>query len=112
MARPATADSAKIATLLGASLAAEKPPVVSTSSAYKLMGVIAEGGIGQQGARGSALISVEGALAKPYRVGDEIADGLVLQSVHARSAVLGRAGQSGNGLTLELPQLPGMPDTP
>ncbi|MDR3367576.1 MAG: type II secretion system protein N [Rhodoferax sp.] len=106
-----TIDSGKVASLLGANPAAEKAPVANTSSAYKLVGVIAEGGIGHQGARGSALISVEGALAKPFRVGDEVADGLVLQSVHARSAVLGRVGQTG-GVALELPLLPGMSGQP
>jgi general secretion pathway protein C len=107
-----TIDSGKVASLLGANPAAEKTPTVSTSNAYKLMGVMAEGGIGHQGARGSALISVEGALAKPFRVGDEVADGLVLQSVHSRSAVLGRVGQTDGGVTLELPLLPGMSDKP
>ncbi|HEY8908246.1 MAG TPA: type II secretion system protein N [Rhodoferax sp.] len=111
-ALPATIDSVKVATLLGANAAAEKGPVVNISSAYKLMGVIAEGGIGHQGTRGRALISVEGTSTKPYRVGDEVADGLVLQSVHARSVLLGHDGQTHGAVSLELPLLPGMTDRP
>jgi general secretion pathway protein C len=104
-----TIDSGKVAALLGA---VEKGPVVAASSAYKLMGVIAEGGIGHQGSRGSALISVDGTSSKPYRVGDEVADGLVLQSVHARSVLLGHNGQAHDAVSLELPLLPGMTDRP
>jgi general secretion pathway protein C len=106
---PATIDSGKVAALLGE---AEKGPVVATSSAYKLIGVIAEGGIGHQGTRGSALISVDGTSSKPYRVGDEVADGLLLQSVHARSVLLGHDGQTHGAVSLELPLLPGMTDRP
>lgn len=106
----ASIDSGKVALLLGANPATEKPPTANVSSVYKLLGVIAQGGPGQQGPRGSALISAEGASAKPYRVGDEVADGLVLQSVHARSVVLGRVGQTDGGVALELPLLPGMSD--
>ena len=111
-ALPATIDSGKVALLLGANAAAGSGPVANASSAYKLMGVIAEGGIGHQGARGSALIAVEGTLAKPYRVGDEVTDGLVLQSVKARSVLLGRDGQTDGAVTLELPLLTGMSDRP
>ena len=101
-------DSDKIAQLLGASqaLAEDGTPATNQQTNYKLLGVIAQGSHGSQG---SALIAVEGSLAKPYRVGDTVADDLVLQSVRARSAVLRRAGQTDGALTLELPPLPGMP---
>ena len=101
-------DSSKIAQLLGASQAstASDPSATNPPTNYKLLGVIAQGG---KGALGSALIATEGAVAKPYRVGDTVADGLVLQSVKARSAVLGREGQAGGMVTLELPPLPGLP---
>jgi general secretion pathway protein C len=105
-------DSGKVALLLGANPAAGKTPTANISSAYKLIGVIAEGGAGHQGSRGSALIAVNGALAKPYRVGDEVADGLLLQSVKARRVMLGRDGQTNDAIMLELPQLPGMSDVP
>lgn len=105
-------DSSKVARLLGAKSAASgdaSAPASAAPSVYKLMGVIAQGGPGGAGKRGSALIAIEGALATPYRVGDTVADGLVLQSVRARSVVLAPSGQSEGGITLELPLLPGMP---
>lgn len=108
----ATIDSDKVATLLGANAVADVNPVVNTSNAYKLIGVIAEGSIGHQGTRGRALISVDGTSSKPYRVGDEVADGLILQSVHARSVLLGRDGRTQDAVSLELPLLPGMTDRP
>jgi hypothetical protein len=55
---------------------------------------------------------VEGAITKPYRVGDPVADGLVLQSIKARSVTLGPEGSASGALTLELPPLPGLPAAP
>jgi general secretion pathway protein C len=100
-------DSDKVARLLGAGPLNEAP-VATVQTNYKLLGVIAQGSRGAQGTLGSALIAVDGT-AKPYRVGEVVADGLVLQSVKARSAILGRGEQSGSAITLELPPLPGMP---
>jgi general secretion pathway protein C len=106
-------DSDKIAMLLGAnSNPAGAAPVASVSTQYKLLGVIAQGDAHSQSHRGSALIATEGAPAKPYRVGDEVADGLMLQAVKARSVSLGRAGQTQAAVTLELPLLPGLSSTP
>lgn len=103
-------DSNKLALLLGASQSgAGEAPATNVQVNYKLLGVIAQGGLGSKGTMGSALIAVEGSLAKPYRVGDVVADGLVLQSVKAHSAVMGPEGKSGGTVTLELPPLPGMP---
>jgi len=73
-------------------------------SSYVLVGVIAQGGRGSQG---SALIGKAGEeFPQPYLVGDTVVDGLVLHAVHARSAVLGPAGNATGTLTLELPVLP------
>ncbi len=104
-------DSAKIAQLLGARQGApgDAAPVASAQSNYKLQGVIALGGPGKSTASGSALIAVQGAPAKPYRVGDSVAEGLVLQSVKARSVGLGPSLQDAATLTLELPPVPGLP---
>ena len=74
--------------------------------------MIAEGRASAQGKAGSALLATTGLPAKPYRVGDEVADGLVLQAVKNRSVVLGRPGQTQGLVTLELPLLPGMTDRP
>ena len=107
-------DSDKIALLLGASAnpAAGDSPAAPVSTQYKLLGVIAQGDARSQASRGSALIATEGAPAKPYRVGDEVAGGLVLQAVKARSVSLGQAGQTQSAVTLELPLLPGLSSTP
>lgn len=101
-------DSAKVARLLGANPnpagAASTAPVVNAASRFKLLGVIA------LGARsGSALIAVDDAPAKPYRVGQAVTDDLLLQSVKARSVTLAASLQDNDGVTLELPPLPGAP---
>lgn len=104
-------DSGRIGQLLGAnpSAAADANPAASLQSHYKLLGVIALGG---QGSQGRALLAVQGATAKPYRVGEPVGDGLVLQAVKARSVVLGPPDQPQGTVTLTLPLLPGMPETP
>ena len=95
-----------MARLLGASARTDATSApVNLSAKFKLLGVIAQGG---SGSHGSALIALEGTPPKPYRVGDTLSDGLVLQTVKARSVVLGPAGQPGGSFTLELPWLPGM----
>jgi len=95
-----------MARLLGASARTDATSApVNLSAKFKLLGVIAQGG---SGSHGSALIALEGTPPKPYRVGDTLSDGLVLQTVKARSVVLGPAGQLGGSFTLELPWLPGM----
>ncbi|MBV5297968.1 MAG: general secretion pathway protein C [Rhodoferax sp.] len=99
-------DSDKIARLLGAGTQAGATPVQpSLATRFKLQGVIAQG---SNAARGSALIAVENAPAKPYRVGDALSEEIVLKAVKARSVVLGPSGQPNGNFTLELPLLPGM----
>jgi len=105
-------DSDKVALLLGANPGAGEALAVPVSTQYKLLGVIAQGDLRNQGSRGSALIATQGTPAKPYRVGEEVADGMVLQTVKARSVSLGRAGQTQAAITLELPLLPGLSSTP
>ena len=65
-----------------------------------MVGVVAD-----QRSAGVALIAVDGRPAKPFRVGDTIEEGLILQSVQARTAVLGSALGGTAALTLELPAL-------
>lgn len=98
-------DNGKVALLLGgqeASVAGSAQTSMARSD-YKLLGVIAAG---KGGSQGSALIAVAGAMAKPFKVGDLVANDLVLQSVQSHAAVLGLAGSSGGAITLELPKLP------
>lgn len=71
----------------------------------RLAGVIRVGTKGQ----GSALIQHNGKPAKPYRVGDTVADGLLLQSVSAHTAHLGQTVNSPAALVLELPRKPAQP---
>jgi general secretion pathway protein C len=96
-----TADPQAIARLLGGGqVVASAAPLASAASRFKLTGVIADRAQG-----GYALISVDGKPAKPYRVGAQIDDGLVLQSVAPRSAALAARLDAPASLTLELPKL-------
>jgi hypothetical protein len=74
------------------------PPVPALASRFQLLGVAA----GERSGGGAAVISVDGKPARPYRVGSIIDEGLVLQSVRGRQAVI--AASDGKPLlTLELP---------
>ncbi len=99
-------DSSRIARLLGVKnigpMVTSNPLVQAT---YKLLGVVSVGRKGQ----GSALISEQAKPAKPYRVGDEVSPGLVLQSVSVRSVSLGADLNKPPSITLELPLLAGQP---
>lgn len=94
----AAADPAAVARLLGAAPAAAAAPVASLSSRFALLGIVAEADGG-----GAALISVDGKPPKPYRVGAQLDEGLVLQSVQPRRAAMGAAMSGPPSLTLELP---------
>jgi general secretion pathway protein C len=93
----ASADPAAIAALLGAvPNSGAAAPVASLSSRFALIGVVADATHS-----GAALIAVDGKPPKPFRVGANIDENLVLQSVDSRRAVLGSGGAP--VLTLELP---------
>ena len=101
-------DSDKIARLLGASPGTGTSSGVAAAPAatrFKLLGIIAPGNPDTPGAVGSALISVDDGLAKPYRIGQAVADGLVLQSVKARFAYLAASMTAPVHSTLALPEL-------
>jgi general secretion pathway protein C len=91
-----SADPAAIAALLGAPPNAGAAPVASLSSRFALIGVVADATHS-----GAALIAVDGKPPKPFRVGTNVDENLVLQSVDSRRAVLGSGGAP--VLTLELP---------
>ncbi|HSV36292.1 MAG TPA: type II secretion system protein N [Ramlibacter sp.] len=96
---PAPADPAGVARLLGASPQAATPaPVASLASRFALTGVVAS-----RSQTGAALIAVDGKPARPYRVGAVVDEGLVLQSVDARHAVLAPSLDGPPAVTLELP---------
>jgi general secretion pathway protein C len=98
---PVPVDPAAVARLLGSSpTAAAAAPVASLSSRFTLVGVVAD-----RSRHGAALIAVDGRPAKPFRVGAAVDEGLVLQSVDARRAVLAASSGGPAVLTLELPAL-------
>lgn len=100
----AAADPAAIARLLGATsgsaAAPASPAAPSLASRLKLVGVVA----GERSGQGAAVISVDGKPARPFRVGVAIEEGLVLQSVRGRTAVVAATPDGPPLLTLELPQ--------
>jgi general secretion pathway protein C len=98
---PASADPAAVGRLLGQTAATASAPntaAPSLSSRFNLIGVVA--GRSQQGA---ALIAVDGRPARPYRVGSPVDEGLVLQSVAPRRAVLAASAAGPAVVTLEMP---------
>ena len=101
-ARPVAAvDPAALANLLGAAPAAAAAaiPVPTLASRFQLLGVAA----GAHSGGGAAVIAVDGKPGRPYRVGAQLEEGIVLQSVHGRQAVLAASAQGPALLTLELP---------
>jgi general secretion pathway protein C len=97
---PTQADPVAIAKLLGATpaTAAVAPAAPTLASRMSLVGVVAN-----RSERGAALISIDGKPAKPFRVGAPIEEGVVLQSVGPRRAVLAASAAGPALLTLELP---------
>ena len=72
----------------------------SSARRLKLTGVVADRAIG-----GYALISVDGKPTQPFRVGAQVNDGLILQSVAPRSAALAASADAPASVTLDLPKL-------
>ena len=99
---PAPVDPQAVARLLGGGgVSVQAASAVQVApSRYTLTGVVA--GSSQ---RGYALISVDGQPARPFSVGSPVGDALVLQSVSARSAVLGATREAPSALKLDLPPL-------
>ena len=97
-------DPLALARALGGGLvipAAQAAPAASMSAGrLSLVGVVASGS-----QMGTALISVDGKPARPYRVGATVEDGLVLQSVGPRRASLATSVNGPPSLTIELPLL-------
>ncbi len=97
-ASAAPTDPLALAGLLGgASPAASVAPQVNAGSRFVLAGVVAGASRG-----GAALIAVDGKPAKPYPVGSRVDEGLFLQSVAARRAVLAASPGGSASLTLEM----------
>ena len=101
----AAAVGPEAARLLGApaSSAAEVVASPSLVSRLKLVGVASAGA-----QRGAALIGIDGQTPKPYRIGQEVVDGLVLLSVDRLAARLGAQVGGPSALQLDMP-LPRQP---
>jgi len=97
---PPAADPQRVARLLGGGQTSVSAKIISSAAShFKLSGVLANR------ASSYALISVDGKPAKPYRVGAQVNDDLVLHSVAPRSASLASSLDAPVSVTLELPQL-------
>jgi len=83
--------------LVQAQSAAQAPPAISR---YVLVGVVAK-----SSHAGAALISIDGQEAQPVRVGSLVDEGVTLQSVTGRRAVLASKNGNAANFTLELPPL-------
>ena len=94
----AAPDPAVVARLLGAQGTVPVAQTTGGTSRYVLLGVVAD-----RDHRGAALIAVDGKPPKPYRVGARVDDGLLLQSVAARRAVLASSADAPASVTLDLP---------
>lgn len=98
VAGPVAVDPAEVAKAFGATTA----PASLTPDAgnrFQLLGVIAD-----EDQRGAALIAVDGKAPRPFRVGQQLGDGYVLQGVDVRAARLGAGADTPTLLTLQLPK--------
>ena len=68
------------------------------ASRFQLVGVVSDAS-----RHGAALIVVDGRPAKPYHVGAVVDEGIVLQSVAPRRAVLAKADGGAEVATLDMP---------
>ena len=103
----ASVDPAEITRLLGGGVAAPGmavAPVATLASRFTLVGVAAQATSGG----GAAVISVDGKPARPFRVGSFLDQGILLQSVQGRRAVLAALPDGPPLAVLELPAPPPM----
>ena len=91
-------DAAAIARLLGQGAGGSPAVAAAPASRYQLVGVVSDAS-----RHGAALIAVDGRPAKPYRVGSVVDEGIVLQSVAPRRAVLAKADGGAEVATLDMP---------
>ena len=97
-AAPTVVDAQALTRLLGGVEAAAAEPAVAATR-YTLVGVLA----GLRSGHGAALIEVDDKPAKPFRIGAEVAQGLVLQSLGRREAHLGASVDGPSSMTLRMP---------
>ena len=91
------ADSAALSRLLGSVVKQDASAPALAVNRFVLLGVVAD-----RSNKGAALIAVDGKPGKPYRVGSQIEEGLVLKSVGPRRANLGPVDSDGPLIELEM----------
>ncbi len=96
---PVAVDPAEVAKLFGATPAPLASLAPDAGSRFMLLGVVADGDM-----QGAALIAVDGTAPRPYRVGQQVGDGYVLQSVDVRAATVGAGADTPPLFTLQLPK--------
>lgn len=96
-------DGAALARGLGGGMQMAAAAVASNinASRFVLTGVVA----GKTASQGIALLAVDGKPARPYRVGAEVASGVIVQVVQSRLVRLSSAPDANDGISLELPAL-------
>jgi general secretion pathway protein C len=102
---PSAVDPAAITRLLGGGVVAAgvaAAPIPTLASRFILVGVAAQARSGD----GAAVISVDGRPARPFRVGSFVDQGILLQSVQGRRAVLAALPDGPPLVVLELPASP------
>jgi general secretion pathway protein C len=104
LAQATPADEQAVARALGGAQVSAAPAsdaqATDAISRFALVGVLAG-----RSHKGAALISVDGQEAKPVRVGGLVDEGVTLQSVTGRRAVLSSGAGNTQAFTLELPLL-------
>ena len=100
---PPPANPDAVARLLGAPAGgtATAAPAADLAGRFSLTGVVAD-----RRGQGAALISVDGRPPRPYLVGSQVAEGLIVQSVEGRRVVLAESPGAPRAVVLELPALP------
>ena len=96
-AEPTVADVQKA---LGAASAPTAVTTADSSGRFVLSGVVA-----LNSGQGAALIAVDGLAPKAYKVGQSVADGLLLQSLGPRQARLAASVDGPALMTLDMPAL-------
>jgi general secretion pathway protein C len=91
-------DPAALARLLGAAAPSAAAPAPGAASRFALLGVVAG-----PSNKGAALIAVDGKPGRAYRVGSKIDEGVMLQSVEPRRALLGPTADASPSVILEMP---------
>ena len=97
-AAPTVVDIPSLIRALGGTEVAARP-VSAAPTRDTLVGVLA----GTRSGHGAALIEVDGKPAKHYRIGAEVAEGMVLVSVNKREAHLGFTPNGPTAVTLQMP---------